>query len=295
MYGLAGEARLTEYEVPWLSGYEGSAPVRIGNAAAGQIQLDVYGEVINMLYVARKAGLSEGEPSWNLERALVNHLSTIWQQPDDGIWEVRGGRRHFTHSKVMAWVAFDRAIRSAEEFSLEAPLEDWRRTRAAIHAQVCAQGFNAQLNSFVQAYGETALDASTLLIAMVGFLPPTDSRVTGTVAAIEKGLLRDGLVLRYDTEAGPDGLPPGEGAFLACSFWLADNYVLLGRHDDARELFERLLSLRNDVGLLAEEYDMQGKRQLGNFPQALSHLALINTARNITNAAGPAHQRSESN
>jgi GH15 family glucan-1,4-alpha-glucosidase len=295
MYGLAGEARLTEYEVPWLSGYEGSAPVRIGNAAAGQIQLDVYGEVINMLYVARKAGLSEGEPSWNLERALVNHLSTIWQQPDDGIWEVRGGRRHFTHSKVMAWVAFDRAIRSAEEFSLEAPLDDWRRTRAAIHAQVCAQGFNAQLNSFVQAYGETALDASTLLIAMVGFLPPTDSRVTGTVAAIEKGLLRDGLVLRYDTEAGPDGLPPGEGAFLACSFWLADNYVLLGRHDDARDMFERLLSLRNDVGLLAEEYDMQGKRQLGNFPQALSHLALINTARNITNAAGPAHQRSESN
>ena len=293
MYGVAGEARLTEYELPWLPGYEGAKPVRIGNAAAGQIQLDVYGEVLDVLYVARKAGLQDGDRSWPLERALVSHLGTLWDQPDDGIWEVRGGRRHFTHSKVMAWVAFDRAIRSAEEFGLEAPLEEWRATRDAIHTQVCEKGFDTAQNSFVQSYGSTALDASTLLIAMVGFLPPSDGRIRGTVNAIEKTLLRNGLVLRYDTSGRTDGLPPGEGAFLACSFWLADNYVLLGRTDDARVLFERLLSLRNDLGLLAEEYDMSTQRQLGNFPQALSHLALINTARNLTAVAGPVHQRSD--
>jgi GH15 family glucan-1,4-alpha-glucosidase len=293
MYGVAGEARLTEYELPWLPGYEGAKPVRVGNAAAGQIQLDVYGEVLDVLYVARKAGLQDGETSWPLERALVSHLGTLWDQPDDGIWEVRGGRRHFTHSKVMAWVAFDRAIRSAEEFGFEAPLDAWRATRDAIHAQVCEKGFDTAQNSFVQSYGSTALDASTLLIAMVGFLPPSDKRIRGTIDAIEKGLLRNGLVLRYDTSGRTDGLPPGEGAFLACTFWLADNYVLQGRADDARALFERLLSLRNDLGLLAEEYDMSTQRQLGNFPQALSHLALINTARNLTAVAGPVHQRSD--
>jgi GH15 family glucan-1,4-alpha-glucosidase len=286
MYGVAGERRLTEYEVPWLPGYEGSAPVRVGNAAAGQVQLDVYGETIGALYVARKAGLGGDAPSWDLEYALIEHLATIWDQPDDGIWEVRGGRRHFTHSKVMAWVAFDRAVRSAEDFGLDAPLDRWRALRETIHRQVCERGFNADRNSFVQSYGTTALDASLLLIPIVGFLPASDPRVRGTVAAIERELVHDGLVLRYDTEAGADGLPPGEGAFLACSFWLVDNYLLQGRRDDARALFERLLSLRNDVGLLSEQYDPVDKRQLGNFPQAFSHLSLINTARNFVRVSG---------
>lgn len=292
MYGVAGERRLTEYEVPWLTGYEGSLPVRIGNAAAGQVQLDVYGEVLDTLYVARRAGLSAHEASWRLECALLAHLEKIWNQPDDGIWEVRGGRRHFTHSKVMAWVAFDRMVRSAEEFGLEGPLDRWRTIRDAIHQQVCEQGFDAGQNSFVQSYGAKALDASLLLIPLVGFLPPTDPRARGTVAAIERNLLRDGLVLRYDTGKSADGLPSDEGSFLACSFWLVDNYILQQRHDDARKLFDHLLTLRNDVGLLAEEYDTSGKRQLGNFPQAFSHLALINTARNLMSMAGPAHQRS---
>jgi GH15 family glucan-1,4-alpha-glucosidase len=290
MYGLAGERRLTEFGVPWLPGYEGSAPVRIGNAAAGQVQLDVYGETLGALYVARKAGLAPDDASWDLERSLIAHLETIWNQPDDGIWEVRGGRRHFTHSKVMAWVAFDRAVRSAEEFGLDAPLDHWRAVRDTIHRQVCEHGFDAARNSFVQSYGVTALDASLLLIPIVGFLPPDDPRVRGTLAAIERELIRDGLVLRYDTGTGTDGLPPGEGAFLACSFWLADNYLLQGRIDDARALFERLLALRNDLGLLSEEYDPVGLRQLGNFPQAFSHLALINTAhsfRRISDTARP--------
>ena len=292
MYGLAGERRLTEYEAPWLPGYEGAVPVRIGNAAAGQIQLDVYGEVLDALYVGRRAGLAAEEASWGLECALIAHLETIWDQPDDGIWEVRGGRRHFTHSKVMAWVAFDRAVRSAEEFGLEGPLDHWRVIRAAIHRQVCDRGFDPAQNAFVQSYGATALDASLLQIAMVGFLSPDDPRVRGTIAAIERDLIRDGLVLRYDTGERIDGLPPGEGSFLACSFWLADNYVLQGRYDEAEALFVRLLSLRNDVGLLAEQYDVSTRRQLGNFPQALSHLALINTAHNLLSASGPAHQRS---
>ena len=287
MYGLAGERRLTEFEVPWLPGYENSAPVRIGNAAAGQVQLDVYGETIGALYVARKAGLAADDASWDLECALIAHLETIWHEPDDGIWEVRGGRKHFTHSKVMAWVAFDRAVRSAEEFELKAPLDHWRAVRDTIHAQVCEHGFDSKRNSFVQSYGVTALDASLLLIPMVGFLPPDDPRVRGTLAAIERELVRDGLVLRYDTGTGTDGLPPGEGAFLACSFWLADNYLLQGRHDDARALFEHLLSLRNDLGLLSEEYDPADKRQLGNFPQAFSHLALINTALRFARLADP--------
>jgi GH15 family glucan-1,4-alpha-glucosidase len=291
MYGVAGERRLDEYEVPWLAGYENSAPVRVGNAAAGQVQLDVYGEVLDALYVARKAGLAFDATSWSLECAMVRHLEAIWDQPDDGIWEVRGGRRHFVHSKVMAWVAFDRAVRSATEFKLEAPVDHWREVRDAIHAQVCERGFDAAQNSFVQSYGSSALDASLLLIALVGFLPPEDPRIRGTLAAIEGGLLRDGLVLRYDTGDSKDGLPPGEGAFLACSFWLADNYLLQDRVDEAQALFDRLLSYRNDVGLLAEEYDPVAGRQLGNFPQAFSHLGLINTARNLTQAETPVNAR----
>jgi GH15 family glucan-1,4-alpha-glucosidase len=292
MYGVAGERRLVEYEIPWLPGYQGAAPVRVGNAAVTQLQLDVYGEVLDAFYLARRAGLAASDDTWALERALVSHLETIWREPDEGIWEVRGGRRHFTHSKVMAWVAFDRAARSIEEFGLEGPLERWREVREAIHREVCERGFDPDQNAFVQSFGEKALDASVLLIPLVGFLPPDDARVRGTVAAIERRLLRDGLVLRYDTGEGTDGLPPGEGAFLACSFWLADNYILLGRYHEARALFDRLLALRNDVGLLAEEYDPHNKRQLGNFPQAFSHLALINTAHNLASAAGPAHQRS---
>jgi GH15 family glucan-1,4-alpha-glucosidase len=281
MYGIAGERRLIELELPWLPGYEGSVPVRIGNAASGQVQLDVYGEVLGALYFARKAGLAPDDADWALEIALVNHLEKIWQEPDDGIWETRGGRQHFVHSKVMAWLAFDRAIKSAEEFDLKAPLDRWRTVRDAIHAQVCERGFDAARNTFTQSYGSNALDAALLMIPKVRFLPPSDPRVKGTLAAIEKTLLRDGFVLRYDTGITEDGLPPGEGAFLACSFWLVDNYVLQERYDEAHDLFERLLALRNDVGLLAEEYDPVDMRQLGNFPQAFSHLSLINSARNL--------------
>jgi len=282
MYGVAGERRLEEYSIEWLPGYEGSAPVRIGNAAANQIQLDVYGEVLATLYEARRAGLSGNDASWSLECALIAHLETIWDQPDEGIWEVRGGRRHFTHSKIMAWVAFDRAIRSSEEFDLPAPLPRWREIRDTIHREVCAKGFDAIQNAFVQSFGATALDASLLMMPLVGFLPASDPRVRGTLHAIEQHLMQDGFVLRYRSSEAIDGLPPGEGVFLACSFWLADNYVLQGRLDDARQLFVRLLALRNDVGLLAEEYDPVARRQLGNFPQAFSHLALVNTARNLT-------------
>jgi GH15 family glucan-1,4-alpha-glucosidase len=292
IYGVAGERRLAEYELPWLPGYEGAAPVRVGNAAVGQLQLDIYGEVLDAFYLARRAGLATNEATWSLERSLVSHLETIWREPDEGIWEVRGGRRQFTHSKVMAWVAFDRAVRSIEEFGLEGPLERWRKVRDDIHLEVCERGFDPDQNAFVQSFGAKALDASLLLIPIVGFLKPDDPRVGGTVAAIERKLVWNGLVMRYDTGEGTDGLPPGEGAFLACSFWLADNYVMLGRYDEGRALFDRLLALRNDVGLLAEEYDPVGRRQLGNFPQAFSHLALINTARNLASAGGPAHQRS---
>jgi len=291
MYGVAGERRLAEHVVPWLPGYAGSAPVRVGNAAAAQVQLDVYGEVLDALYVARKAGLAHDATSWSLERAMLRHLETIWREPDDGIWEVRGGRRHFTHSKVMTWVAFDRAVRSATEFGLEGPVDHWCAIRDAIHQQVCERGFDPAQGSFVQSYGSAALDASLLLLAVVGFLPPDDARIRGTVAAIERRLLRDGLVQRYDTGDGKDGLPPGEGAFLACSFWLADNYLLQDRVDEAQALFDRLLAFRNDVGLLAEEVDPVGRRLLGNFPQALSHLALINTATGLKGRRGTAHQR----
>jgi len=286
MYGIAGERRLDEFSVPWLPGYENSAPVHIGNAASGQVQLDVYGEVLGALYYGRTKGLHPDATVWALECALIDHLLEIWDHPDDGIWEVRGPRRHFTHSKIMAWVAVDRAIRSAEEFSLQAPLSQWRECRRRIHDDVCEKGFNQQRGAFVQSYGAENLDASLLMIALVGFLPATDPRVQGTIRAIEQDLLRDGLVLRYDTGSSADGLPGGEGAFLACSFWLADNYVLQGRMAEARALFERLAALTNDVGLLSEEYDPHARRQLGNFPQAFSHIALINTAYRLAGATG---------
>ena len=287
MYGLSGERRLGEWEVPWLAGYEHSQPVRVGNAAHDQLQLDVFGELMDALFQARKGGLDASPEAWQVQRALVCHLETIWEEPDEGIWEVRGGRQHFTHSKVMAWVALDRAIKGAETFGLKAPLKRWRAVRARIHDEVCARGFDAARNTFVQAFGSKALDASLLMLPLVGFLPPTDPRVRGTVEAIERELVVDGLVLRYDTRETNDGLAPGEGAFLACSFWMVDNLVLLGRIDDARARFERLLSLRNDVGLMAEEYDPRAGRMLGNFPQAFSHVGLIDSALNLSRYARP--------
>ncbi|MBU8541912.1 glycoside hydrolase family 15 protein [Falsiroseomonas tokyonensis] len=293
MYGLAGERYLGERELGWLPGYEGSRPVRVGNAAHAQFQLDVYGEVADALHQGRRAGLAPSAAGWALERALTEQVMAVWDRPDEGIWEVRGDRRHFVHSKVMAWVALDRAVRGVEEFGLEGPVERWRALRRTIHEDVCRRGFDPELNSFVQSYGSKTLDASLLLIPQVGFLPPGDPRVRGTVEAVGRRLVVDGLVLRYDTAEAGDGLPPGEGAFLACSFWYADALTLLGRRAEARALFERLLALRNDVGLLAEEYDPRAGRQLGNFPQAFSHLALANTARNLSAAAQPARQRAE--
>jgi GH15 family glucan-1,4-alpha-glucosidase len=292
MYGVTGKRWLAEREVPWLNGYEGSKPVRIGNAAADQLQLDVYGEVMDALHHARAGGLQHLAAAWKFQQSLLDHLETVWRSPDDGIWEVRGERRHFTHSKVMAWVAFDRAIKSVEMFGLNGPVERWRRIRAEIHEEVCRRAFNAKLGAFAQSYDGDLLDASALLIPQVGFLPPNDARVHGTVAAIERRLLRGGLVLRYDTAATQDGLPPGEGAFLPSSFWLADAYVMIGRTADAQHLFERLVTLCNDVGLLAEEYDVSAARQLGNFPQAFSHIALVNTAYNVGHAIKPCEQRS---
>jgi GH15 family glucan-1,4-alpha-glucosidase len=292
MYGVAGEKRLAEWEVPWLAGYQNSTPVRIGNAAADQLQLDVFGEVMDALHHGRLGGLKHLEAGWDFQRALLDHLEEVWSAPDEGIWEVRGEPRHFTHSKVMAWVAFDRGIKSAEAFDLDGPLERWRKIRAEIHEQVCQKSFHRDLGAFVQAYGSDELDASALLMPSVGFLPPEDPRLTGTIAAIERRLLRDGFVLRYDSGTADDGLPPGEGAFLACSFWLADAYIMLGRRDDARRLFERLMALRNDLGLLSEQYDPHAKRLVGNFPQAFSHISLVNTANNITRAQKPCEQRS---
>jgi GH15 family glucan-1,4-alpha-glucosidase len=292
MYGLAGERRLAEREIDWLPGYDASRPVRIGNAAHEQLQLDVVGEVMDALYQARRGGLDLREEDWAFERALLTHLAEVWQQPDEGIWEVRGGPRHFTHSKVMAWVAFDRGVRAVETWQLEGPLAEWRAIRQAIHDDVCARGYDAGLGSFVQSYGSRELDASLLLIPTVGFLPPTDPRVLGTIAAVETRLFTDGFVRRYDTDAGLDGVPGDEGAFLACSFWLADAYVLTDRPEEARRLFERLLTLCNDVGLLAEEYDTRARRQVGNFPQAFSHIALVNTAHNLARGIKPAEQRS---
>jgi len=284
MYGPAGERRLDEWEVDWLSGYENSKPVRIGNAAAGQYQLDVYGEVMAALHQASRLGDMPSEPAWGLEIALLNFLKTGWKEPDDGIWEVRGPRRHFTHSKVMAWVAIDRGIKSVEEFNLEGPVDEWRKLREEIHSEVCEKGYNEEVGAFTQYYGSTALDASLLMMPLFGFLPATDPRVKSTIEKIEKDLTEDGFVLRYRAaSAGQvDGLSGREGAFLACSFWLADCLGLLGRTDDARALFERLLSLQNDLGLLSEEYDAVAKRQVGNFPQAFSHVSLVNAACNLT-------------
>jgi GH15 family glucan-1,4-alpha-glucosidase len=293
MYGLAGERDLTERVLPWLPGYENSKPVRVGNAASEQLQLDVFGELADALHTARLGALAPSEAAWRLERALTGHLERVWSLPDEGIWEVRGQRRCFTHSKVMAWVAFDRAVKAVEGFGLAGPVERWRTLRAHIHDEVCRRGYDPARGSFVQSYGARALDASLLLMPLVGFLPATDPRVRGTVEAIQRHLSMDGLLLRYNAAASDDGLPPGEGAFLACSFWLADNLVLQGRRDEAHALFERLLALRNDVGLLAEEYDPCAGRMLGNFPQAFSHVALVNTALNLTRAAGegPADKR----
>ncbi|WP_298253472.1 glycoside hydrolase family 15 protein [Bradyrhizobium sp.] len=291
MYAVTGERRLTEWEVPWLSGYENSKPVRIGNAAHQQLQLDVYGELMDALYQSRRGGLGENKRAWAVQCALLDHLKSIWTEPDEGIWEVRGGPKQFTYSKIMAWVAFDRAIRSATEFGMEGPIDDWSAVRDLIHADVCQRGYDENRKCFVQVYGEPQLDASLLLIPAVGFLPPEDPRVISTVNAIERELVADGFVRRYDTSATNDGLPPGEGMFLACSFWLADAYQLIGRDADAKALFERLLALRNDVGLLSEEYDVAKRRLVGNFPQAFSHIALVNTAHNLTHDDKPSEIR----
>jgi GH15 family glucan-1,4-alpha-glucosidase len=292
VYGIAGERELTELTIPWLPGYEKSAPVRVGNAAAQQTQFDVYGEVIDALCLARSAGLDLDSNAWRLERVLVDFIAANWEKPDNGIWEVRGGQRHFTHSKVMAWVAVDRAIKEAERYALQAPLVRWRKLRAKMHAQICRRGFDVRRNTFVQYYGATGVDASLLLIPLVGFLPSSDSKVRGTLAAVQRELMDGGLLARYRSVPGVDGLPEGEGRFLTCSFWLADNLALAGRRSAAEAMFERLLALRNDVGLLAEEYDPRAGRQLGNFPQALTHVALINTARNLSRRGGPSEHRS---
>jgi GH15 family glucan-1,4-alpha-glucosidase len=295
LYGIAGERRNTEWEVPWLPGYEGSAPVRIGNKAHEQLQLDVYGEVMDAFYQARRGGLARSDAAAAVQIAFLEHLEKVWREPDESIWEVRGGRRQFTYSKVMAWVAFDRAVKSHEAFGRgnQERAEHWRALREEIHAEVCAQAFDASLGSFVQSYGSAELDASLLQIPILGFLPADDPRVVGTVAAIERGLMVDGFVMRYRSETAPDGLPAGEGAFLACSFWLVDAYVLQGRRDEARALFERLVALSNDVGLLSEEYDPRSGRLVGNFPQAFTHVALVNSAFNLTRAEKPAEQRAQ--
>jgi GH15 family glucan-1,4-alpha-glucosidase len=293
LYGIAGERRLPEWEIGWLPGYENSRPVRTGNAAAAQLQLDVYGEVMDALYQACKVGLARDDVAWGLQGALLAHLEKVWVQPDEGIWEVRGPPRQFTYSKVMAWVAFDRAVKMVEGLGLPGPVERWRELRDRIHRDVCEGGYSTRRRAFVQSYGAEELDAALLLIPITGFLPATDPRVRSTVEAIQRELTVDGLVQRYLTYQALDGLPAGEGVFLACSFWLADNLCLQGRRDEARELFERLLGLTNDVGLLAEEYDPVARRFLGNFPQAFSHVALINTALNLGQAQKPVEQRAE--
>jgi GH15 family glucan-1,4-alpha-glucosidase len=292
MYGVTGERRLPEYQADWLPGYDGN-PVRIGNEAVDQFQLDVYGEVMDALFQARTTGFGAGASTWALQRSLMRVVEERWSAPDEGIWEVRGGSRHFTHSKLMAWVAADRAVRSVERFGVEGPVQEWRRLREEIRADILRNGYDADRKTFTQYYGSSELDAALLMIPMVGFLPADDERVVGTVAAIERELLVDGFVQRYtqDEASRTDGLPPGEGAFLACTFWLADNYSLMGRHEEAVEVFERLLALSNDVGLLAEEYDPAARRLVGNFPQAFSHVPLINTARNLSLAGGPSHPR----
>jgi GH15 family glucan-1,4-alpha-glucosidase len=289
MYGVGGERRLTEWQAGWLPGYENSAPVRIGNAAAGQLQLDVPGEVMDSLYLAARAGLEPSRHVWSMQQALLKYLEPRWATPDEGLWEVRGGSKHFVHSKVMCWVAFDRAVRMVEEYGRPGPVDHWRRIRDRIHREVCEYGFDKERGTFTQSYGSTDVDAALLLIPQVGFLPPEDPRVAGTVLTIQRELASDGFVRRYPTHEGEssDGLAGEEGAFLACSFWLADGLRLIGRHKDAEELFHRLLALRNDVGLLAEEYDPRLGRQVGNFPQAFSHVPLIRTAYDLDHHDGP--------
>jgi GH15 family glucan-1,4-alpha-glucosidase len=293
MYGIGGERRLSEWTADWLPGYEKSTPVRIGNAAHTQLQLDVFGEVMDTYYQARRGGLTSNQSGWDAQLKFLEHLTKIWHTPDQGIWEIRGPPQQFTYSKVMVWVAYDRAIKSAETFGLEGPLDDWRKLRDVIFEEVCECGFNRKLGTFVQAYGSDQLDANLLQLPCVGFLPADDPRIERTVAAIEQHLMRDGFVMRYSTAEVEDALPPGEGAFLACSFWLVDVYILQRRFDEAEVLFRRLVGLCNDVGLLSEEYDSRLKRQVGNFPQAFSHLALINSAYNLTRARKPVHQRSQ--
>jgi GH15 family glucan-1,4-alpha-glucosidase len=291
MYGIAGERFLHERTLPWLPGYENSVPVRVGNAAFGQVQLDIFGEVMDADYQARRGGLTASESGWNVQLALMEHLERVWMRPDASIWEIRDEWRHFTYSKVMAWVAVDRVIKNAEAFGLQGPLEKWRKMRDLIHQDVCARGFDAERGSFVQSYGSKRLDASLLLLPSVGFLPITDPRIAGTVAAIERELLAGGFVRRYDADDPPDGLPPGEGVFLACSFWLVDAYLLQNRRREAERLFERVAGLCNDVGLLSEEYDPGAKRLVGNFPQAFTHVALVSSAFNLTRETKPMHQR----
>ncbi|MGB5184035.1 MAG: glycoside hydrolase family 15 protein [Xanthobacteraceae bacterium] len=293
MYGIAGERRLTEWIVDWLPGYEKSAPVRIGNAAHTQLQLDMFGEIMDVHHQARRGGLTTNDSGWDAQIKFLEHLTRIWRKPDQGIWEMRGPAQHFTYSKAMAWVAFDRSIKSAESFGLEGPLDDWRRLRDEICDDVCTRGYNDKLGTFVQAYGSDQLDASLLLLPCVGFLPVNDPRIAGTVAAIERTLVRNGLVMRYSTRNVDDALPPGEGAFLACSFWLVDVYILQGRLDEAETLFRRLVGLCNEVGLLSEEYDPGSKRLIGNFPQAFSHVALVSSAYNLTRVRKPVHQRAQ--
>jgi GH15 family glucan-1,4-alpha-glucosidase len=281
MYGVAGERRLPELTLEWLPGYEGSAPVRVGNAAVRQLQLDVYGEVMDALHQGRRAGLPHDDAAWAMQLKLLDFLESSWREPDEGLWEMRGPRRQFTHSKMMAWVAFDRAVKAVERSGVSGPVERWREIRDTIHGEVCTKGFDPNKRAFTQIFGAPALDAALLMMPLVGFLPATDARVVGTIEAIERELMHDGFVLRYRTDDGMDGLPPGEGTFLLCSFWLADNYALMGRYEDARLLFDRLLALRNDVGLLSEQYDPASGRLVGNFPQAFSHVGLVNTAFNL--------------
>jgi glucoamylase len=281
MYGLHGERALDEREVPWLAGYENSRPVRVGNAAAGQLQLDVFGEVMECLHQARRQGLRAAPQGWSLQRNIVEHLATIWEQPDQGMWESRGGPQQYTFSKIMCWVAFDRMIKDATHFHLSGPIDDWRKIRQRIFDRVMDEGFDRKRNAFTQIFGSSEMDATALLIPRVGFLPPDDPRIVGTVAAVEQDLFRGGFVMRYRTESNVDGLPPGEGAFLACTFWLVDAYALQGRHDEAVQHFERLIGLCNDVGLMSEEYDPAAGRLVGNFPQAFSHVALVSAAMTL--------------
>ena len=284
MYGIGGERRLVEWTADWLPGYEGASPVRVGNAASEQLQLDIYGEMAAAMHVGRESGLTASVSAWPMQAHFIEYLTTIWEQPDDGIWEIRGGRRHFTHSKMMAWVALDRSIKDAETLNVSAPVETWRALRDRMHEEICDKGVDKARGVFTQSFGSADLDASLLLMPQVGFLPADDPRVSKTIAAIENDLLEDGFVLRYKTDGGGDGLPAGEGAFLPCSFWLAQAYALQGRHDEARALFERLIAVANDVGLLSEEYSPRDRRQAGNFPQAFSHLALVAAALTINEA-----------